>query len=163
MRDYYLSLALQLNLERNAGRQIVNNPMGSGVKRNTVASTYQYERSYAPVSSMGVGKPNTSRSEPDLAWQRSMLKSSAPPQRFLSNMGNYRAERTTSPFITSTSSQPQPLYNVNGTSQNKTNSQFICSRTDTFKTPSKPAVTEGPPKNKGDSGWVGTKKMNMMF
>lgn len=134
--------------------------MGANVKRNTAASTYLYDRSYVPSTSMAVGQPNTSRSEPDLARQRTQ-KRSAPPQRFFSNVANNRTERTISQFITNNSVQPRPLYAVNGISQNKTNNQFICSRTDLIKSPSKPPVTEGTPKNKGESVWVGTNKINM--
>ncbi|XP_051269679.1 plakophilin-1 isoform X1 [Dicentrarchus labrax] len=135
-----------------------NHIKGSTVKRNTAASAYQYERSYAAVGSMAVGRTNTSRSEPDLAQQRSMPKRSLPSQRLASNRGTYRAQRSTSQFITSTTSQPhpkpqpQPRYTINGTSQTKTNTQFVCSQVDGFKTSSGPSVTEGTPKSKGDSG-----------
>ncbi|XP_067362123.1 plakophilin-1 isoform X2 [Channa argus] len=146
------------NLERNNSRQIVHgSSMGSSVKRHTAASTYHYERSYAPVSSKAAGQTNTSRSEPDLGWLRSVPKHAVPPQRFLSNPSNalgsaYRIERTTSHYKTNTSSQPQPVYNVKDSSKDKTINQFISSRTDTFKTLSKPPVTERTPKDKVDSG-----------
>lgn len=150
------SLAPQRSLERNINRQVVNNFKGSTVKRNTAASTYQYERGYAAVGSMAIGQANTSRSEPDLAWQRSMTKPSLPPQRLPSNRSNYRTERSTSQFITSSASQlqlqPQPLYTMNGTGQTKANNQFVCSLADVSKTSSKPPVTECAPKSKGDSG-----------
>ncbi|XP_035517096.1 plakophilin-1-like isoform X2 [Morone saxatilis] len=137
-----------------------NNIKGSTVKRNTAASAYQYERSYTAVGSKAVGQTNTSRSEPDLAWQRLMPKRSLPPQRLASNRGNYRAQRSISQFITSTTSQPQPKpmpqpqpqYTINGTSQTKTNTQFVCSQVDGFKTSIRPSVTEGTPRSKGDSG-----------
>ncbi|XP_044069459.1 plakophilin-1 [Siniperca chuatsi] len=123
---------------------------GSSVKRNTAASTYHYERSYAPVGSMAVGQTNTSRSEPDMAWQRAMPKRSAPPQRLLSNMSTYRAERATSHFLSSATSQP--LYTINGTGQTKTNTEFVCNRVGMSKTLPKPPVTECAPKSRGDTG-----------
>lgn len=140
------SLALQLILEKPINWQLVNNIKGSSVKRNTAASTYQYERSYAPVGSMAVGKTNTSRSEPDMAWLRSMPKRSVPPQRLLSNRGTYRAERANCQFFTSTASQP--LHTMNGTGQTKTNTQLICSQVDSA--PPKPPVTKCDLKSKVD-------------
>lgn len=149
------SLALQLSAEKN-NRQLVNNIKGSSVKRNTAASTYQYERGYAPVGSMAVGQTYTSRSEPGGARQLSMPKNPVPLQRLISNRGTYRTERATSQFITNTTSQPQLqlLHTMNGTGQTKSNSQFVCSKVDVTKTLSKPPVTEGAPNTKGDSGWV---------
>ena len=146
------SLALQLSQEKNNNWQTISISKGSTVKRNAAASA-QYERSFAPVVSMAVGKTNSSRSEPDQAWQRSMPKHSAPPQRLLSNRGTYRAERSNSQFITSTLAQSQPLYTANGTGQTRTNNQFVCSQINTLsKAPSKPLVSESAPKSKGDSG-----------
>ncbi|XP_045931979.1 plakophilin-1-like [Micropterus dolomieu] len=139
-------LSNALILEKPINWQLVNNIKGSSVKRNTAASTYQYERSYAPVGSMAVGQTNTSRSEPDMAWLRSMPKRSVPPQRLLSNRGTCRAERANCQFFTSTASQP--LYTMNGTGQTKTNTQLICSQVDSA--PPKPPVTKCDPKSKVD-------------
>ncbi|KAL7408021.1 hypothetical protein ABVT39_017016 [Epinephelus coioides] len=150
------SFARTLHFEKN-NRQLVNNYVGSTVKRNTGASTYQYERGYAPLGSKAVGPNNTSRSEPDMAWQRSMPKRSAPQQGFLANRNTYRVERTKSQLITSTAPQPPPQlqrnHTVNGTGQARTKSQFVCSQAEVTKTLSKPpAVTESAPKSKGDFG-----------
>ncbi|XP_078105191.1 plakophilin-1 [Sander vitreus] len=139
-----------LSVEKN-NRQLVNNIKGSSVKRNTAASTYQYERGYAPVGSMAVGQTYTSRSEPGGARQLSMPKNPVPLQRLISNRGTYRTERATSQFKTNTTSQLQPLHTMNGTGQTKSNSQFVYSKVDVTKTLSKPPVTEGAPNNKGDS------------
>ncbi|XP_049447132.1 plakophilin-1-like [Epinephelus fuscoguttatus] len=148
--------ARTLHFEKN-NRHLVNNYVGSTVKRNKGASTYQYERGYAPLGSKAVGPNNTSRSEPDMAWQRSMPKRSAPPQGFLANRNTYRVERTKSQLITSTAHQPLPQlqrnHTVNGTGQARTKSQFVCSQAEVTKTLSKsPAVTESAPKSKGDFG-----------
>uniref|UniRef100_A0A3B4T3E1 Plakophilin-1-like n=1 Tax=Seriola dumerili TaxID=41447 RepID=A0A3B4T3E1_SERDU len=117
------SLALQLSLEKSMNRQPVNFSKGSSVKMNRAASTYHYERSYAPVSSIAVGQTNTTRSEPDLAWQHSVPKRSVPLQRFLSSRGTHRTDRSTSQYITTNMGQ-LPSF-MNGTSQIKTNNQFI--------------------------------------
>uniref|UniRef100_UPI0037E83B64 plakophilin-1-like n=1 Tax=Semicossyphus pulcher TaxID=241346 RepID=UPI0037E83B64 len=93
-----------LSLEKNINRQVANS---ASVKRNAAASNYHYERSLGAGGSMGVGQTTTSRSEPDLAWQRAVPKCSGPPQRLLSNVGTYRVERSSSQFIKSTTSQPQ--------------------------------------------------------
>ncbi len=147
------SLALQLSLERNINRQVVNNIKGSTIKRNTAASTYRYERSYAPLASMANGKINTSRSEPDIA-RRSVPKRSAPPQRGLTTRSNQRPERPNSQFIIGTSSMPklQSPKMMNSTSLTKANDQFIYSTVDVSKTSSRPPVFENTPKSKGDSG-----------
>lgn len=153
------SLVLQLSQEKNTNWQTINNSKVSTVRRNKAASIYQYERSCADLRpSMAVGQTNTSRSEPDLAWQRSMPKRSVPPQRQLSN----RTEKSNSQFITNTWVHPQPQYTVNTTGQTRTNNQFVCSQIDTLsKTPQKPQVTKSAPKSKGDSGWV--RKYSFVF
>ncbi|XP_026204289.1 plakophilin-1-like [Anabas testudineus] len=147
------------NVERNANRNIVNISMGSGVKRNASASTYLHERSYVSAPSMAVDQPNSSRSEPDLAWQRSRARRSVPLQRFSSNMGNYRKDMTINEYITKT--RYYPLYTGNGTSQNTSNNQFVCSRIHSFKTPSKPPVTVGASKNKVDTRSTGVTDLTM--
>ncbi|XP_034725817.1 plakophilin-1 [Etheostoma cragini] len=149
----YFGNSKTLSVEKN-NRQLVNNIQGSGVKRNTRASTYQYERCYAPVGSMAVCQTYTSRSEPGGARQLSMPKKHVPLQRLVSNRGTYRTERGTSQFITNTTSQPhlQPLHIMNGTSQTKSDSQIVYSKGDVTKTLSKPPVTQGAPNSKGDSG-----------
>ncbi|XP_026162628.1 plakophilin-1-like [Mastacembelus armatus] len=95
----------------------------SKTKRNTVASAYHYERSYGAVGSMAVGQHNSSRSEPDQAWQHPISRP-VPPQRLLSNRSNYRP---VSELITK---NIYPLYLVNGISQTKANSKII---TEMFK------------------------------
>lgn len=149
-----------LSLERNINRQAVNNIKGSTVKRNTVASTYRYERSYAPVGSMAVGQTNTSRSEPDMARQHTMPKRSAPSQRVLTSKSTYRRERPTSQVIMGTSSQPQlqSLKPMNGIGLTKTSNQFVCSTNDMSKASSKPPATESTPKGKKDPGLNGNSK-----
>lgn len=155
------SLARQLSFEKNMNRQVISNSKRSTVKRNTAASTYQYDKSHTPVGSAARGQNNTSHSEPDLARQLSMPKRSVPPQRFLSNRGTYKAERAISQYITNTTAAQhqfmstttgQPQYTMNGTSQIKTNNQFICSQIDAPKQLSKLQVTEDTTKNKADSG-----------
>ncbi|XP_041835978.1 plakophilin-1 [Melanotaenia boesemani] len=137
-----------LGLEKNINRQIVDNSKGSTVKGTTATSAYFHERSYAPLGSVVVGQINTSRSEPDLAWRRSVPKQSVPRQRILSSKGTYMTQRSTSQFLTG--SQPQPLYAANG--HVKTKKQFMCSQTDMKKTQSKPSITEVKSKTKGSSG-----------
>ncbi|XP_041639808.1 plakophilin-1-like isoform X2 [Cheilinus undulatus] len=75
--------------------------------RNAATSSYHYEKSLGAGGSMAVGQTITSRSEPDLAWQRSMPKRSGPSQRLLSNMSTHRVERSRSQFIQGAASQPQ--------------------------------------------------------
>uniref|UniRef100_A0A671YY14 Plakophilin 1b n=1 Tax=Sparus aurata TaxID=8175 RepID=A0A671YY14_SPAAU len=87
-------------------------------------STYQYHRGYAPLGAMAVPQTNTSRSEPEIVWQP---KRAAPPQRLLSNMSVYRAERPTSQYMVSTKSQPQ-LNTMNGFGRTKSTKQFMYSK-----------------------------------
>nr|XP_020486339.1 plakophilin-1-like [Labrus bergylta] len=91
-----------LTLEKNISRQVVNNQTRSTLKKNAAASNYHYE-SLGAGGSVAVGKNTTSRSEPDLAWQRSMPKRSGASQILLSNMSTRRIERPISQF----QSQPQ--------------------------------------------------------
>ncbi|KAM9362304.1 plakophilin-1 [Symphorus nematophorus] len=162
-------------LSQEKNWQAVNNIKGSSMKRNTTFTTYQYERSYAPVgASVAVGQINTSRSEPDFARQRSVPKRSVASMKLPANKSTSRTQRFASQYIVSTKSQPQlqfqpqnqpqpqvkspsqpqfqALSTVNGTSQNKTNSQFLYSVVDAPKVSSKLLVTESAPKSKGDSG-----------
>ncbi|XP_072237796.1 plakophilin-1 [Leuresthes tenuis] len=143
-----------LILEKNIHRQMVNNSKRSTAFRNTLTSTSRHERSYAPVSSMAVGQLDTSRSEPDLIWQRSMHKRSVPAQKTSSNKGNFMTQRSTSQYVVSTTSKPQQLYAANG--QIKSNKQFICSQTDMSKADSKHSITEAKFMGKGNSGTNGT-------
>lgn len=181
-------------LSQEKNWQAVNNIKGSSMKRNTIATTYQYENSYAPVgASVAISQTNTSRSEPGFAWQRSMPKRSVASQRLPSKKSTYMTQRSKSQYIMSTRSQPQlqlqpqpqpqpqrkvqsqvlhppppqpqfqpppqpqfqALSTMNGTSQTKTNSGFVCSQVDAPKTSSKPPVIESAPKSKGDSGSTG--------
>ncbi|XP_074534736.1 plakophilin-1-like [Halichoeres trimaculatus] len=87
-----------LSLERNGSRQVVNNNKGSPVKMSTAASNYQYDRILGASAAGAVGKPNTSRSEPDLAWQNSMAKRSQ-SQKLLSNMNLYGVEKTKKQYV----------------------------------------------------------------
>ncbi|XP_040890076.1 plakophilin-1 [Toxotes jaculatrix] len=135
-----------LNQEKNMNRQVINHSKGLTVKRSTIGSTPVY----SSVGAKAVGPPNTSRSEPDRPWRHTMAKHSGPPQRLLSNRSTHRTERPTSQFITAATGQP--VNAMNGTSKTKTNNQFICNPTDSSKGLWKLPVTEGTPKNKGDSG-----------
>ncbi|XP_054473657.1 plakophilin-1 [Anoplopoma fimbria] len=147
-------ISKSLSLEKNANRQSVINNNRSSVKLSS-ASTYQSKRGYAPVASVAAGPANTSRSDSDLVWQRSMQQRSAPPKMFFSTMGTYRTpERVTTQFVTNTASQPQlqSVHTVNGTGQIKTNNQFIGSQVKVTKTVPKSPVTESAPKSKGDPG-----------
>ncbi|XP_030274588.1 plakophilin-1 isoform X2 [Sparus aurata] len=113
-----------LSLEKNMNWHSVSNIKGSTLKTNTAASTYQYHRGYAPLGAMAVPQTNTSRSEPEIVWQP---KRAAPPQRLLSNMSVYRAERPTSQYMVSTKSQPQ-LNTMNGFGRTKSTKQFMYSK-----------------------------------
>ncbi|XP_076604484.1 plakophilin-1 isoform X3 [Chaetodon auriga] len=154
-------LSNTLSLENYISRQAVNGIKGSTVKRSTAASTYQYEKSYAPVSFMKAGQFNTSRSEPDLAFHRSMNKRSAPSKRLLSSSSTNRMAQSRSQFIVSTISQRPPVLAANGTAQTKTNSQFVCSPADVSKTSSKPPADDGTTKSKADSGSGGVADITM--
>uniref|UniRef100_A0AAQ5YRR7 Plakophilin 1b n=1 Tax=Amphiprion ocellaris TaxID=80972 RepID=A0AAQ5YRR7_AMPOC len=140
--------------EKNINRQ--TSSKGPAMKRSTVASGYQYERSYIP--SMPAARTSTSRSEPDLAWTRSVPKRSTTQQRNSSTKNTYITQRSTSQFMTSAPPklQPPPLKIPNGSSHSKANGQFICSQTDMSKVTSKTPVTEFTSKSKVDSGTNGT-------
>ncbi|XP_029287845.1 plakophilin-1 isoform X2 [Cottoperca gobio] len=139
--------------EKSINRHSVNINQGTSVNRNT-GSTYQYERGYS-LGSMAVGPNNTSYSEPDMAWHRSVPKRSAPSQRLPSNNVSYRQERASTQFMTSATSQhfPQPQVAMNGTlGLTKTSNQFICSQGEVTKSLSKPPVIETAVKIRGNSG-----------
>ncbi|XP_035488839.1 plakophilin-1 isoform X1 [Scophthalmus maximus] len=127
-----------LNAEKSVKRQVVINCKESAVERNPAAAAYHNGRSYTVTA----GQTKTSRSEPDLAWQRSPSKRSVPLRGFVSGKGTNRAERTTSQIITSTW---KTLPNRGQESQ-----------TDgAFKALSKLSVAEGTSKNKVHSGTNG--------
>ncbi|XP_036957733.1 plakophilin-1 [Acanthopagrus latus] len=113
-----------LSVEKNMNRHSYSNIKGSTLKTNTAASTYQYHKGYAPLGTMAFPQTNTSRSEPELAWQP---KRAAPPRRLFSNMSIYRAERPTSQYMVSTKSQPQ-LNTMNGFGRTKSTKQFVYSK-----------------------------------
>lgn len=102
----------------------LNSVKRSTVKRNTEASSYQYG-SFGLVGSKGAGQTLTSRSEPDLGWQRSMIRRSIPSQGLQSSRGTYRTEKTSSQLITR-KTHPQSMYNINGTERKS--SQLITHR-----------------------------------
>ncbi|XP_022056352.1 plakophilin-1 [Acanthochromis polyacanthus] len=129
--------------EKNTNRQTTSK--GPTAKRSTAASAFQYERGY--VNSMAAARTSTSRSEPDLAWIRSVPKRSATQQRNVSTKNTYMTQRSTSQFMTPPKLQPPPLKIPNG--QSKANGQFICSQIDTSK-------AEATTKSKADSGSNGT-------
>ncbi|KAM7006475.1 plakophilin-1-like [Tautogolabrus adspersus] len=106
-----------LTLEKNINRQVVNNHTRSTVKKNAAASNYTYEKSLGAGGSMAVGKNTTSRSEPDLGWQRSMPKRSGPSQILLSNMSQSKIERSRSQFIKGSTSQSQIQHQIQTHSQ----------------------------------------------
>lgn len=105
-KEHVYVLAPQLSLERNGSRQVVNNNKGSTVKMNSAASNYQYDRSLGAGATVAVGKTNSSRSEPDLAWQNSMAKRSG-SQKLLSNMNLYGVERAKSQYVRGSMYQSQ--------------------------------------------------------
>ncbi|XP_028303371.1 plakophilin-1-like isoform X2 [Gouania willdenowi] len=86
--------------DRSIFRRSTNASKGSSVKRNTIGSAYFYDKSYPLFSAMTLGQANTSRSEPELQWQRSIVKSTAPPRRAATSKRIYRAQRSNSQFIT---------------------------------------------------------------
>ncbi|XP_042350452.1 plakophilin-1 [Plectropomus leopardus] len=142
-------LSRTISFEKN-NRNLVNSFKGTSMKRNTAASTYHYERGYAPRGSMAVGPNNTSRSEPDMARHLSMIKRSVPPQRFLSTRNTYRS---TNQFIAGPTLQPQcpPQYIMNGNVHTETNGPGVFSQVGVSKPLSKPDVTDSAAKGTGDS------------
>ncbi|XP_062262774.1 plakophilin-1 [Platichthys flesus] len=100
-------LSKRLSFEKSMKQQVVNNSKESTYKRNSAAAAFQYEkRSYATLGNMAVSNNSTSRSEHDLARQRSLgYLSSLPLQRFLSSKGTMRTERPTSQLIAQGSRQ----------------------------------------------------------
>ncbi|RVE73050.1 hypothetical protein OJAV_G00045470 [Oryzias javanicus] len=130
----------------------------SSVKKHT--SAYHYERRYGgPVGALPVGQRNTSRSEPDLVWRRSVIQPSVPTQKVVSKQSNYVARRSTSQYITGSALHPQPLHLPNGSAQTKMNGkmngQVICNKTNISRTQSRPSMTESSSKIKGHSGMNG--------
>ncbi|XP_060925118.1 plakophilin-1 [Limanda limanda] len=109
----------RLSFEKSMKQQGVNNSKASTFKRNSAAAAFQYEkRNYATLGTMAVSHNGTSRSESDLARQRSLAyQSSLPLQRFLSSKGPMRTERPTSQLITQGSRQS--VYTSNSTSAMK--------------------------------------------
>lgn len=144
--------AHSFNFEKNINRQ--TSSKGPTMKRSTAASAFQYERGF--ISPMAAARTSTSRSEPDLAWTRSVPKRSATQQRNISTKNTYMTQRSSSQFMSSAPPklQPPPLKTPNG--QSKANGQFICSQTDMSKTASKATSAEFTSKSKADSGSNGT-------
>ncbi|KAF6733839.1 Plakophilin-1 [Oryzias melastigma] len=136
----------------------MNKQSQSCVKKQT---GYHYERRYGgPVGALPVGQRNTSRSEPDLVWRRSVVQPSVPSQRMVSNKNSYVTRRSTSQYITGPALHPQPLHLPNGSAQTKMNGkingkingQVISSKTNISRTQSRPSMTESSSKIKGHSG-----------
>lgn len=125
---------------------------GAAMKKSGTVSTYQLN-GYGPVGSMARGQFSSSRSEPGVAWQRTITKSSVPSQRHPSSRGTYRKEASTGQFITRTRSQ-LPVQTLTGTGQAKTKSQFVCSPVDVSKTMSQPPILEYMRKRKESAEWV---------
>ncbi|XP_030585725.1 plakophilin-1 [Archocentrus centrarchus] len=153
------SFSRSLSQEKNIAQQKVNISMGSNVNRYTTSS--HYKRYYAPAGLVGVGRGNTSRSEPDLlSHQRSVPPRSVPSKRIQTMKGSaHSSQKVTNQFIinTTAAAPPPPLNAANG--QIKSSNQFICSRIDTVKVP-KPAVTESTSKSKKvDAGSNGNAKV----
>ncbi|XP_029358745.1 plakophilin-1-like [Echeneis naucrates] len=148
-----------LNQEKTMNRQTLINSKGVSMKMNTGASGYQYERilcpvsPVSPVSPVAVGQPNSSRSEPDLPRPQYV---SIPRQRFLSS-------RATRKFVTSDlqympsriNQQKQP--NMNGISQTKASTQFVCSQVDSAKRFSKYLDSGGTVKVKAEASSNGNR------
>lgn len=137
---------------------------GATAKRSaSKVSTYK-QSSHTPVGSMARGQLYSSQSEPGMAWQQTMAKSSAPSQRHRSAGGpgrsTYRTEVSKSQYITSVMPQqkakevsksqyitgvmPQhvPAPALNGTGPTRAKSQFLCRPVDVSTTMSKPPVVE---------------------
>lgn len=131
---------------------MTNNAKRVSVKKNATVSTYQHN-GYGPMGSMARGQMSSSRSEPGMAWQRTMTKISVPSQRLPSSRGTYRKDTSTSQYITRTRSQ-LPVQTLNGTGQTKTKGQFVCIPVDVSKTTSRPPVLEFMQKRKESTGWV---------
>ncbi|XP_029947902.1 plakophilin-1 [Salarias fasciatus] len=166
-----------LSPDKTIGRQILSNSKGSTMNK----SAFLYERSYPLISSMMVNHTtNTSRSEPEMAWQHSMPKRSVSTQRTLPSKSTYKTQRTASQFVSSSRPQPQlqprspsqplplspsqplspshplppppPAYVGSAANLNKAQSQFLVSQADVSKVASKPPATETMSKTKEDSG-----------
>lgn len=144
------------SLEKNTNRQQVNISKGTSVKMKRAPSAYYYERSYAPISPVNPGPTNTTRSEPDMALQYSVTKSSVPMQRFLSNKVIHRTERPSSQFI---SNRIQLTSNTINKSPIKTHTPVIYTQTDSSRQFCKSAVIDDAIKGKEDSGLNGVKEV----
>ncbi|KAF3840480.1 hypothetical protein F7725_006342 [Dissostichus mawsoni] len=120
--------------EPNFSWYSVNNIQGASVKR-TAGSTYQHLRSFAGIGSTALGQANTSHSEPGMAWNRSVPKRSAPPQRFPSSRAIYREERSSGHFVKTPTSplQLKPMFTMNGTGQTKSSNHFLGSKVEMTK------------------------------
>ncbi|XP_053295259.1 plakophilin-1 [Pleuronectes platessa] len=135
-------LSKRLSFEKSVKQQVVNNSKESTYKRNSAGAAFQYEkRSYATLGNMAVSNNSSSRSEHDLARQRSLgYHSSLPLQRFLSSKGTMRTERPTSQLIAQGSRQT--VYASNATFPMKSMKLVNGSQPDGPVTLQKPVVPE---------------------
>lgn len=134
--------ALQLSFDKSSQRYMTSAVRGPTAKSSaSKVSTYKLS-SYAPLGSMAGSQLYSSRSEPGLAWQHTMPKSSVPSQRHSSSRDTYRREVSKSQYIANIRPQPRPTPAINGTGPTRARSQFVCNPVDVSTLTSKPPVDE---------------------
>ncbi|MEQ2279070.1 hypothetical protein AMECASPLE_005761 [Ameca splendens] len=134
----------------------------STVKKKTLSSGYHYERNYsAGGGSVALGRANTSRSEPGLAWTNRVPQPSIPQQRKLTaeqrgNRNTYTNQHSTnSYFLTRGVSQPHNLYAVNGSGPTQKHNQYRSNQLDMGRTFTEQTVADSSSKTKINSGTNG--------
>ncbi|MEQ2237420.1 hypothetical protein ILYODFUR_022918, partial [Ilyodon furcidens] len=134
----------------------------STVKKKTLSPGYHYERNYsAGGGSVALGRANTSRSEPGLAWTNRVPQPSIPQQRKLTaeqrgNRNTYiRQDSTNSYFLTRGVFQPHNLYAVNGSGPTQKHYQYRSNQLDMGRTFTEHTVTDSSSKTKINSGTNG--------
>lgn len=135
---------LQLSYDKSAQRFMTTNGRGPTVKKTaSKVSTYKLSN-YTPVGSVAHGQVYSSRSEPGLAWQHSMQKSSATAKRHPPTTTSYQRQvsKSQSQYLTNTRPQPLPAPAINGTGPSRAKSQFLCNPVNVSTTMSKPPVVE---------------------
>ncbi|KAK5622461.1 hypothetical protein CRENBAI_003236 [Crenichthys baileyi] len=148
--------------DKNINNSQMISKVGSTVKKKTLSSGYHYERNYsAGGGSAALGRANTSRSEPGLAWRNRVPQPSIPQQRKLTaeqrgNRSTYiKQHSSNSYFITRGVSQPHNLYAVNGSGPTQKHNQYRSIQSEMGKTFTQHNVTDSSSKTKINSGTNG--------
>ncbi|XP_034021405.1 plakophilin-1 isoform X2 [Thalassophryne amazonica] len=150
-------LSRSLGQERTFNRHITNQKSDS-VKRNTVVTKHQNERSHPAGGTLGLRVSNASRSEPNLGRHLLLPNDFVTPNNVFSNKSTHRTVMSTRRFVKTRSAQPQPVRAVNG-HVNTTKSQLVSTRKEASKMSVKRSADEPLGQVKGDLGLNGNSKL----